>query len=809
MSVSVRDRLFGRAPIKKELSEVREQLSKSGVKAKAASKRIVVMQRELITVQGTLKKMTRAMELREAARGLAPGKQLRKPQWDYRLLFQYAEQSWMVTAAINKIIQAATKGSGPDGKGIPWEWVPRWNFKCEVCGADYLQRPDHCETPECKSTVFREPDRRQLDAVKALMERPNPYHSFSRILRGIIRDQEIIDDWFLEVIPDEEGRQPAEVWLLNAAGMEIASDNRGQLGNDEWFCPECYGQQPAETFEDRFWTPEQIRTDPPQCPKCGTELKETAYVLRSEVNKIVGRWAEEEIIHGNKYGCPTLFGKPKLVGLIGIVGVLLWMETYQYGAYSENVTPDKIITFPGMDPEDVQEMMLEVVRFKEANPGAPKSMALGVPNAPAMLETMSNLADLQAKEMQVFYREAIAIAFGVSLTSLGIQTPGKLGKETEAMEVSYETMEEVQTSVEEAINRFLLPKFHKGHGEDGQPVPAITDWEFRLISPKKDDILRRANIQQIVANAAATLIGLEGLEIEITDDWDIRVMGKATGPRGFAPGPSEGPPPKGYPYALRKALSSRRIPQEAAIRGIRAAEEEFLAKVRKQYLARIDELSRKGGRMTEADLRRELAGIVDKLDEDLNERVSGLLQRAYQAGVDETKEEFPEAAFQQQDESALQVLRDSPEGIVPKLKTFGDQQRDIFEGIIRRAYEVPGEFDLGKMTRDMRRAALDETYKLERIARTETTKISNTARTEQWKKYADPEDHYEWMIAADARTCRTCQAIANGGTAKIFGAVRNFHGNPYTLKELEALIPHFLAHPNCRCTMVRRAVRES
>jgi SPP1 gp7 family putative phage head morphogenesis protein len=800
---------LGRAPIKEELRDVREQLTKSEAKAKTADKRIVILQRELTNVQGTLKKMTRSYELREAATGQAPGKQLRTPQWNYRLLFQYAEQSWMVTAAINKIIQAATKGSGPDGKGLPWEWVPKFNFKCEVCEVDYLQRPDRCETPGCSSTVFKEPDRRQLVPVEALFDRPNPRHSFSRIVRGIIRDQEIIDDWFLEVVPDKSGLQPAELWLLNAAGMEIASDDRGQLGNDEWFCPKCYGEQPAEKFEDQFWTREQIRTDPPQCPKCGEELKETAYVLRSEANKIVGRWADEEIIHGNKYGCPTLFGKPKLVGLIGIVGVLLWMESYQYQAYSENVTPDKIVTFPGMDTDAVQEMMLEVIEFKQKNPGAPKNLALGVPNPPAMLETMSNMADLQAKEMQVFYREAIAISYGVSLTSLGVPTPGKLGEEAKTVEVAYETMEEVQTSVEEVINRFLLPKFHKGHGEDGEPVPAITDWEFRLISPKKDDIQQRANIQQTVANAAATLIGLEGLEVEITDDWDIRVSGKATGPRGGAPGPSEAFSAKGYPYSLRKALSTRGIAQDAAIRGIRAAEEEFLAEVRKQYLARIEELSRKGGKLSESDLRRELAGIVDKLDEDLNERVSGLLERAYEAGVNETKEEFPEAAFEQQDEAALKVLRDAPEGIVPKLKTFADQQRDIFEGIIRRAYEVPGEFDLGKMTRDMRRAALDETYKLERIARTETTKISNTARTEQWKKYADPEDHYEWMIAADARTCRICQAIAHGGTAKIFNAVRNFHGNPYTLKELEALIPHFLAHPNCRCTMVRRAVRES
>ena len=50
---------------------------------------------------------------------------------------------------------------------------------------------------------------------------------------------------------------------------------------------------------------------------------------------------------------------------------------------------------------------------------------------PTWLDLGLKMVDLEAKEMALFHREAIAITYGVSLQMLGIQTPGKLGNEQE------------------------------------------------------------------------------------------------------------------------------------------------------------------------------------------------------------------------------------------------------------------------------------------------------------------------------------------------------------------------------------------
>ncbi len=726
-----------------------------------------------------------------------------QPRLDPRVLIHLSDMVFVVGASVDKIVMESTKEG--------WSFEPNFACMCTNCGTEYDSMMEECEYSGCDSTEFREPDPAQLKAPIEFFEDVNPEKSWKDIQKSSIDYNVNIDDVYLELIRTFGG-DPSQLWALPSERMRPAVEKgrRNRLGNGEFFCPNCYDAE----LDRHFSKDEAI------CPNCNTPLEETAYVeIAERGDKIIGRWARDEVLHYNSRSRGlALFGRSKLIRIWSIAQSLRWMELYQWQAYSTNQDPDSITSFPGMSQDEVNTMTKKSLEFRRQNPGAKNNIFLGTKESVVHTKLIDSLADLQAGEMMRLFREHVAISLGVSLQSLGIQTPGKLGRETEVIEVSYDTIEEYQSQFEEFVNEQILTLFTEVE---------VTDWHYELHTPKKDDLLRRAQIKQINGSSIASLNPIAEIEIEDEETLDFTVTEfrkvplTPPSPGGLFDGASPRQPlgvlsdrndkvripiyvtdgnwtaPANVwdDNTVSKGLTPRNLPQDDAVSGLRELEDKMAAEILAKYEKELQRVIAGAKGKTEKQLMTAVNRVLSRFEKEMSEVVGDSVKDIYTRALEEQAPAFPDkdVRFEQRDESALRLLAEKKDGFIPTLKTFGKDSRKKFEGIIRDAYRKPGEFDLDRMVRRMNEGLDEERSKLERIARTETTRISNTARSNQYKKYAEKGDLYDWIVSKDHRLCPICIEIERG--------------NPYTLDGIAKVTDKgfgpYVPHPMCRCTFAR------
>ena len=725
------------------------------------------------------------------------------PRLDPRVLIHLPDMVFVVGASVDKIVMESTKEG--------WSFEPNFACKCVKCWTEYDSMMEECDYAGCESTEFRQPDPSQLKAPTEFFENVNPEKSWKDIQKSCIDYNINIDDVYLELI-ETIGGDPSQLWALPSERMRPAVEKgrRNRLGNGEFFCPHCYD---AET--DRHYGKDERK-----CPDCNSPLEETAYVeIAERGDTVIGRWARDEVLHYNSRSRGlALFGRSKLVRIWSIAQSLRWMELYQWQAYSSNQDPDSITSFPGMTQDEVNTMTKKSLEFRKRNPGAKNNIFLGTAEAPVHTKLIDSLADLQAGEMMKLFREHVAISLGVSLQSLGIQTPGKLGRETEVIEVSYDTIEEYQSQFEEFVNEQILTLFDE---------PEVTDWHYELHTPKKDDLLRRAQIKQINASSISSLNQIAEIEIEDEELLDFTVTefrkvpltppspagrfdvasprspvgvlsdrnDKVRIPIYVTDGDWTAPADVWQGDTISKGLTPRNLPQDDAVSGLRQLEDKMASEILSKFERELRRVIAGAKGKTEKQLTAQVERVLSRFEKEISKAVGGHVRDIYTKALEEQVPVFADkdVRFEQRDESALKLLAEKKDGFIPTLKTFGKDTRKKFEGIIRDAYRKPGEFDLDRMVRRMNEGLDEDRSKLERIARTETTRISNTARSNQYKKYAEKDDLYDWIVSKDHRLCPICIKIEEG--------------NPYTLDEIAKVTSQgfgpFVPHPMCRCTFVR------
>lgn len=468
------------------------------------------------------------------AGGLVSGTRVRNgmfdPLIDPRALVVGVDAVAELATAIDKIVIETTKNG--------YELVPKFKFKCLECGKEYqTSKPQQCtgsqkgkeeELIECQSTMFRGPDDRQIIPLKVLFEHPNSdedgdvIKSFDSIQRDLIYYLTVLDNFYLEVTYNYRG-DPTEIVPLPAEYIRKTDDPRVKAlkKQPQFHCPHCSIEKPKS-----FYTKEGT------CRKCKVPLVRTAYVQLGEKDEIVARWGKKMIIEGSTRAWGTrLYGIPRTLAVWTPAQVIRWILLYQHSAYSNNKSPDKIVVFPGMNQEEVNRNILEMVNFKKIHPEVRRTSFLAVQQAPEVIKVMDSLVDLKAIDMMRYIRELISIRFGVSLNMLGVQTPGKLGKETETVEVSYDTIEETQTQLASYFNQKVLPLWKDEAGQ-----PAITEWEYKLKSPKKDDELRKANIQQTKIATVTQLRGA-GVKAELDENGEVVIKDWGALPQPIEPTP--------------------------------------------------------------------------------------------------------------------------------------------------------------------------------------------------------------------------------------------------------------------------------
>lgn len=629
----------------------------------------------------------------------------------------------------------------------------------------------------------------ELLAVNKLLESPNKDEAgkvmwtFKDLLKSAAWYNQVMDDWMWEFKPDLLGR-PTAIWPLPAEYMI----RRAPDATPEFFCARCY--KPDDIYDERYAA----------CPKCGGPLAVTAWIMTDEAGKkTVGRYAADEVAHGNSRAFGGQLRGSSPVRRVWVISqILKWMERYQHMTYASSRNPDKIVTFPGMDTAEVQAMMDELIEIKKQDPSVKRSLFFGAKEPPTVVQLMDTLVDLDARELGEWYAQAIAINFGVSLPMLGIQTAGKLGNEQDALEVSYNAIEELQSQLEEFFAAQVASKFSE-----------IVSWEWRLKSPRKSDDMQEAQVAQLRAQTVATL-RQAGANATLDDKGEIKILEWAE-PASSPPIPDTSPesvfssaenPRLSALNLSAKSLKPQNMPRDAGVTpGTSKAEQELLASLERQRdkaLKGIDTTDR-------AALTAAMQSMIADMETQLIKDATDFQVRYYQEVLErEASSEGWDPAFEQVDLDALNYMRNDPRGLQSALKRFsGDQRTRLFKSI-EDVFAEPGKLSVPNL-----RAAIGEVidgtrYELERIARSETNRITNTAKVARWKEYADGSAVYELVTANDNRVCDSCKAIRDGGEGTFDGATKTFHGNPYTLAEVIEIQAMGHDHPNGRDQWVRR-----
>lgn len=667
-----------------------------------------------------------------------------RASWDLYMM------SWLPQAAVGKIATEATKED--------WQLIPRFSKRCRICDTRYDDPVQSCETVDCPGDLA-DPDPRQAAKAKTLFERPHPKFSLKTMIRRMIVYQQTLSNWYLH-LKFNQGM---------LVGLEVLPSEwiERYVGTPRAFCPACY--EPDETTSgDRVGEP---------CDKCPkSSYASVAYTRYNVEGKPVARYYEAEIAHGmiNIQGDGWM-GYPKILPIQHAIRTLSWMEMYQADAYSYAELPNTIVTFPGISQERLNEIFEQIRTKKAMRPSKQTHLVVALDNEgkePAVSHLMPTLADLEAAEMKKMLREDIAVAWGVALQHLGLSVPGKLGKETEVLETSQNTVEAAQEEIEQEFNLRILP------------LLGVVDWAFELKSPKKDDLQRKADIR---AQNAQTALSLKqaGWDVDLPQDGTDLKIGQFVGP------PS--PPSMAVPMTrMAKQLDPRNLPPGSAPPGISSAEGEF-AEETQEVFAR--ELRREMADLPQGASREEVMARIDRA----MTRSEGRLAILAEQFVNELAEDVMGSegvAFKQADRNAIIALMTGPDRFFSAIKTVPADAAARMREIVTETYREGKPIDLKPMAKELETAASLEMWKLERIARSETTRISNAGRELAWREIADPNERiYRWVTAKDVRVDDLCREVADGG--------------PYTLDELRAIILdksggwEWSLHPNDRCTVVR------
>lgn len=439
---------------------------------------------------------------------------------DQRAMILSVNNNWMLGSAIDKIVQEATK----EIDRVKDLFVPKFEKKCEDCGEEHQYDIAICE--QCGSPNLRDPDFTQIERVVKFLEHPNSdvegrvQQSLKDIVRALVFYMQVTDDYYLEVVPALDGA-PAEMFALSAEYIRVAARAGKYAGR---FCELCWN---AET-NDKTYPYGDPRYE--SCPECSRPLVDTAYVQIGDADRIVGRFSTKRLLHDRARGFGRrIYGISKIESVWAAAQTLRWMELFQWSTYSNNKSINSIIYIPQLSQEEIFDLQDQILERKRITPNVPQHLWIGGggregSGTPAVIDAMPTLVDLNAKEMALFLREAIAIRYGVSLNMLGVQVPGKLGKETEIVEVSYDTIEEVQSQIEDFFIYKLIPMFTVTKLEGGK-IPEVQDFRFELPSPKRDDVLRKEQVEQLRIQKAMMLNQM-GYMTEFDDEFNVRIVGE-------------------------------------------------------------------------------------------------------------------------------------------------------------------------------------------------------------------------------------------------------------------------------------------
>jgi hypothetical protein len=221
-----------------------------------------------------------------------------------------------------------------------------------------------------------------------------------------------------------------------------------------------------------------------------------------------------------------------MVSVIKLSRIIEAMDEYNLGVYSEGKV-GSLITFPGMDQGNVDNMLAEADRalqerenqeLKSGKLQAKKkirTVVLGVPQAPVRLPVLEDLAAMQSKDFYDECVEKICALYGVTPVFVSIIESGKSGANPRMqIDVQNRTTREIQSTFEDLMNQKVYPVFK------------ITDWLFQFEEIEQRDEMREAQIEQ---TKSVTALNWRQAGFNVTLDEDGKLVVSTPQGQGVAP----------------------------------------------------------------------------------------------------------------------------------------------------------------------------------------------------------------------------------------------------------------------------------
>jgi len=645
-------------------------------------------------------------------------------------------------------------------------WIPAWEHRCAGCKTDFDELPEACS--ECGSVAFLEPDPKQKERVEKVFDKPNHRMTGKDLIKSYAFYNRVVDAVHWQVIMAADG-MPAEIWPLRSEYMRPYTDKATgmTLHSGQWFCQSCR----LPDLSDHAGP----------CQKCRGPLSELSWALVDDINKIIIPYSAEEIIFDSTRALGGSYvTRSPLLSLWAVAQVERWWTLHLWNSLSSGQSVDRMVAYPKLSAIQVDMIRDKIEEQRAKSPIGSSVFHLAVEENPVVLDMMEDLKAMNLMEGLKYLRETKLAVLGLSGPVLGITTPGRLGSETDTIEVSFDTVEEVQSQFEEFIRFAFLPLFHNPDG-----TPYLTDWKLSLTRASLQDESDKLDVQKKRWDIIKEMLD-HGAELDIKSDLTF-TMTSPPKPGANPPGlssdlPSGGAtlgPKDGAPF--QKGLSPRNTPREDAVKGASRIEDGFSDALKAEHQAASKKLI--GLADNPEQFRSQAPDILADFARKATSRSRSFAEELYRAAVDEE-----EGSFSQPDEDALALLEDLPSGFPNTFVGFSADESEKVYLVLKESYAE----GIGlKAIRERMKEYLDaQDYQLDRIARSETTRITNTGRAMQWRKRGlERGKQFKWIIAQDSRTDDICRQIAAN--------------NPYTLEELREETNDFLPHPQCRCSAVR------
>lgn len=422
--------------------------------------------------------------------------------YNYDLLVRYGWMNQDIRETHDAIIREVVRNK--------WDVKPKWQSKCTMCGAEYQVEKDKC--PECKGEV-RKPDLEQKEILKAFVEDPNPDNEITDIIKSVYRYMLSVDDWWLSIqYADLKAESPLTIYVEDSRHMRVVSDEKGRLGNGEYFCPQCTGNEPGKVYKKG----QRCRKHP------DVELKETAYVYISG-SDVQARFAKDEILHSMEDPLlPSLYGNSKEISCLKTILNIFAMDQFNLTTFSQGKLA-QILCFEGMTPEQASTLAQETQKQKDTAEYDPRTgekvaslltLFLGSPGAVTKVDSMPPSEKMQSLDWRKLWRETIHSIYGVQDVVAGGMEPGKTGQNPRMkLDVNNNMTELYQKAFEEPFNNVVVPKL------------GVTDWVFRFNPVEEKDEMQDVTVLNAKLDALQKAVNL-GLDAELTDEGEVKVGGK-------------------------------------------------------------------------------------------------------------------------------------------------------------------------------------------------------------------------------------------------------------------------------------------